>query len=64
MRVYDEIRTTGSSSVYNKLRKYFLAKEGEINCDRCPYHRLENWHRNPHRSWKWRTRWRHQYKDR
>lgn len=37
--IYD---TTASRYVYNRSRKEFLEKNGEIYCSRCPYHRVEN----------------------
>jgi hypothetical protein len=36
------LKTETNSAVYKKVRKKFLAHEGLIGCDRCPYHRIEN----------------------
>jgi hypothetical protein len=36
------LKTETNSAVYKKARKKFLAHEGLIGCDRCPYHRIEN----------------------
>ena len=38
----DEYRTTTNSSVYNKLHKQVLQKEGKICCSYCKYHKHEN----------------------
>jgi len=37
-----EMESTDNPSVYRKARKEVLARTGEINCDRCPYHGIEN----------------------
>jgi hypothetical protein len=39
--------TTNNSTVYNRYRKNYLEKKGEIHCSYCQYHRGENrvnWH--------------------
>jgi hypothetical protein len=38
----EEYKTTNKRSVYNKMRKRYLADKGLICCDRCRYHRGEN----------------------
>ena len=36
------MKVTSDRSEYNKVRKIFLERTGEIKCSRCPYHRCEN----------------------
>jgi hypothetical protein len=36
------IKTTESRSAYNKARKIYLERKGEIHCSLCPYHGNEN----------------------
>jgi len=46
------MRTTTNPSVYRKARKRYLAYQGRINCDYCPYHKNENASRDNRRCWK------------
>lgn len=40
-------------TVYTRVRKSYLDRIGELNCDRCPYHKGENAPTDRrHRSWK------------
>lgn len=39
----EELYWTTSKYVYNKLYKRYLNNIGEIHCDRCPYHKCENY---------------------
>ena len=36
------LETTSDNGTFKKARKAILAQKGEINCDRCPYHAIEN----------------------
>jgi len=42
MRPRQEYKKTTNSSVFRKLHKYILEKDGDIRCSRCSYHRGEN----------------------
>lgn len=42
MRRIKEYKITTNRSVYNKLRKEYLEKEGKIHCSFCKYHKGEN----------------------
>lgn len=42
MRPKEELEITSNRSVYNKLRKVCLEKNGEIRCSWCTYHGGEN----------------------
>lgn len=42
MKIEEIVRRETNSTVYNRARKIFLERRGDINCSRCPYHRSEN----------------------
>ena len=42
MKIIDEYRYTGNSSVYRKARKWYLESVCEIRCAYCRYHKGEN----------------------
>jgi len=59
----EEMKSTNNRGLYNRARKRYLAKMGLIDCDRCRYHKGENWHtsgRKIKRNWKKRRK--HQWK--
>jgi hypothetical protein len=42
MRPRQEYKVTTNLSVFNKLHKHILEKDGKIKCSHCPYHKSEN----------------------
>jgi len=42
MRPKEEYKTTDNRTVYNRLRKEILEREGNIHCSYCGYHSNEN----------------------
>ena len=54
------MKCTIDFSVYKKIRKWYLEKDGKISCSHCHYHKGENAHRHPSRNWKKLRR--HQYR--
>ena len=65
MRNKEVLDATTDSRVYKLSLKRHRARTGEIHCDRCPYHRVENDNQDnwSHRkSWKRNTKRKGQYK--